>query len=170
MVFPLSLSFDSIWTQFKKFVFCCGGEGFPVFGFDQQTRKKDGFLTFFFIFQFLEREMIRTLFVLITLVLSSNAITKLRTRQSHKEGPKTLVVSTNYDHEPSDEVRIVFMWERREIERAQKKYNVWNVKFTLHTHSTSLSLQLLTYEVTHTHTLHNVLTLRSNQERLFNSH
>ena len=53
--------------------------------------------------------MIRTLFVLITLALSSNAITKLRTRQSHKEGPKTLVVSTNYDHEPSDEVRIVFM-------------------------------------------------------------
>eukprot|EP00938_MAST-03A_sp_MAST-3A-sp1_P003556 g3556.t1 len=47
--------------------------------------------------------MIRTLFVLITLALSSNAITKLRTRQSHKEGPKTLVVSTNYDHEPSDE-------------------------------------------------------------------
>ena len=52
-----------------------------------------------------EREMIRTLLLLTLAVSSSNAITNLRTRSKLKESPKSFVVSTNYEDEPSTEVR-----------------------------------------------------------------
>merc|ERR1719198_854510 len=47
--------------------------------------------------------MIRTLLLLTLAVSSSNAITNLRTRSKLKDSPKSFVVSTNYEDEPTNE-------------------------------------------------------------------